>query len=209
MPDSRGQSIGLVPKARCNVARWIYGGTVKVIYKFPVEASVDEQGVEMPQGAQILCAQWQESTGRICLWALCDLRDYGESVKERHIIRIFATGQPIDEKELIGLAYLSTVQISMGLVFHVFRKPFTDDVSIGDGSKVDPSKTQDARTALTETCTDIVFESDSIRAAFREHRLSLSHDARDKADDLLAIFEKAADGLWSLVREEKSYMVQT
>jgi hypothetical protein len=125
MQVSRWQRLGHVPEACRDVARWIYGGIVKVIYKFPVEALSKEQGIEMPQGAHILCAQWQESTGRICLWALCDLRDYGESVKERHVIRIFATGQPIEEEELIGLAYLSTVQISMGLVFHVFRKPFT------------------------------------------------------------------------------------
>lgn len=85
----------------------------KKIYKYPLTIE-DVQGVLMPTGAQVLCAQTQG--GKPYLWAIVD-PDLPDEVKK---IRIVGTGHP-----MVGVnveRYIGTFQMADGrFVFHVFE----------------------------------------------------------------------------------------
>ncbi len=84
------------------------------IWKYEL-AITDSQYVEMPNGANIFCAQVQN--GACCLWAVCD----ASRKKEPRKIRIYRTGHLMD----LGVAeiYIGTVQFENGLlVFHIFEE---------------------------------------------------------------------------------------
>jgi hypothetical protein len=85
-----------------------------VIWKFSIDLQ-QEQGVEIPKGAQVLTAQIQRS--KISLWAKVDPH-------APHILMtvlVLATGQDCDEKTFKEMRYLSTVQSNQGeFVWHVF-----------------------------------------------------------------------------------------
>jgi hypothetical protein len=87
------------------------------IYKYPIEIT-DSQKVLMPQGAQILTAQF--NNGRLCLWALVNA---SEAVLMERTIRIQGTGNPVADPYL--LKYIGTDQHVVNgttLVWHVFEE---------------------------------------------------------------------------------------
>lgn len=88
--------------------------SARTVHKYPILV-VDEQIVQMPIGAEILCAQVQ--CGTICLWALVE----PNLTKEPRRIEIVGTGHEIDEADR---KYIGTVQMRDGaLVWHVFERP--------------------------------------------------------------------------------------
>lgn len=85
---------------------------MKSIWKFPL-AVKGRQDVEMPKGAEILCADKQGEV--LCLWAIVDT----EAEMEERLIAVVATGQ---EMGIDYLKYIGTAQIANGaLVWHVFE----------------------------------------------------------------------------------------
>lgn len=83
-----------------------------MIYKYPL-ALVDEQHVEMPAGADVLCVQIQD--GRPCIWAKVDVR----STPTARLFYVVGTGHPMPVK---AQEYVGTFQMQDGaLVFHVFE----------------------------------------------------------------------------------------
>ena len=75
---------------------------------------VDVQEIEVPAGAELLCAREQSET--ICVWFRCDPK----AAKERRKIAIVGTGHaaPADGR------YLGSASLSGGaLIFHVFAWP--------------------------------------------------------------------------------------
>jgi hypothetical protein len=83
------------------------------VYKYPL-VMADDQHIELPRGAGILCVKIQNGT--ICLWALVN----PEARKEKRTIAIRGTGHPIDDD--FEHNYLGTVMThEMQLVFHVFE----------------------------------------------------------------------------------------
>lgn len=87
------------------------------IWKFPL-AMVDEQIIEMPLGARILCVQTQDK--QPTLWALCD--PVAETA--RRAILIFGTGAPIYEYDVTKCVHIGTLQhAAFGpFVWHVFER---------------------------------------------------------------------------------------
>lgn len=85
---------------------------MKTIWKYELQIT-DEQGVEMPFGAEILTVQ--EQFDKPCIWCLVDC----DAKKALRKIRIVGTGHPI-EPEFEG-KYVGTFQVyGAGGVFHVF-----------------------------------------------------------------------------------------
>ena len=83
---------------------------METIWKYTLKIA-DEQEVDMPSGAGILCVQMQHGT--LCLWAVAD----PDHDVRPHVIRIRGTGHRVEPG--IG-KYIGTAQDSMGLVWHVF-----------------------------------------------------------------------------------------
>lgn len=87
--------------------------TSKTIWKYPLRL-VGEQAIQMPKGAEILCAQVQ-GEGAICVWALVDPK----VEKEERMIVIYGTGHPVTD---LHCKYIGTVQMDGGsLIWHVFE----------------------------------------------------------------------------------------
>lgn len=85
----------------------------RVIYKYPLQIA-NEQRLEMPMGAEILCVQAQGDVP--CIWAIVDP---AHPVTERKIT-IKGTGHRFSPDESQG-TYLGTIQTQNGsLVWHVF-----------------------------------------------------------------------------------------
>lgn len=81
-----------------------------------VLAAEDEQTIEVPQGADLLCAREQHE--QIAVWFRCDPR----MAKERRTIIICGTGHPT-APPAAAARYLGTASLLGGkLVFHVFEK---------------------------------------------------------------------------------------
>lgn len=87
---------------------------MKTIWKFQL-AITDAQCIDMPEGAEILTAQFQ--SGALCLWALVDSLNQ----KRPRTIEIFGTGNPISE--FIGTRrFIATAQMpNLPLVWHLFE----------------------------------------------------------------------------------------
>lgn len=86
---------------------------MKTIFKYDLRVE-DDQTVDMPAGATVLCVQDQRGTPR--LWALVD----PSAPKVARTFRIHGTGHEIPDPE--RLAYLSSFQMAGGeLVFHTFE----------------------------------------------------------------------------------------
>jgi hypothetical protein len=82
------------------------------IWKYPLVV-VDEQTVQMPAMATMLCVQLQQESP--CLWALVD--EINPKTQRRILIR--GTGH--DASGIVGYRYIGTFQMLEGrLVFHVF-----------------------------------------------------------------------------------------
>lgn len=89
---------------------------MKTIYKYSFEIN-DVVELKMPKGAQLLSVQDQEGTA--CAWALIDPSEELVNFK----LRIFGTGHPIPEEELVNLEYFVTFQMFYdrgNLVWHIF-----------------------------------------------------------------------------------------
>lgn len=86
----------------------------KTVWKFPLRVE-DEQYIEPPANAHLLCVQWQGV--QPCIWALVD----PTNPVERRKILITGTGH--EREDLAGYVnYIGTFQMSGGmLVFHVFE----------------------------------------------------------------------------------------
>lgn len=86
---------------------------MKTIWKATLKAT-DVQAIEVPAGAELLCAREQHDL--ICVWFRCD----PDQPKEQRPIAIVGTGHnaPDDGR------YLGTASIYGGsLMFHVFEGP--------------------------------------------------------------------------------------
>lgn len=100
------------------------------VYKYNLDI-VDEQVVTLPRGAKILSCQQQRTPdswrpaydGGLQLWALVDT----DATHTRdHIVRIFGTGNPVNDKMPDGrvMRFVDTVITNGGsLVWHVFADP--------------------------------------------------------------------------------------
>lgn len=83
---------------------------MKTIYKYPLEVT-DENQIEMPVGAEILCVQVQH--GIPCIWAKVET----DNPSTYTTILTYGTGHPVNP----NAAYIGTYQMVNGdLVFHVF-----------------------------------------------------------------------------------------
>lgn len=87
---------------------------MSVIWK-AVLRPIDVQDIEMPEGAEILCAR--EQFGQPCIWFRCD----PHAPKTTRQIAISGTGNPApscDESR-----YLGTAQLGDGsLILHIFER---------------------------------------------------------------------------------------
>lgn len=90
--------------------------TAKTIWKYPL-LLIGEQAIQMPKGAEILCAQAQRN--HLCLWALVD----PAAKKDERLIVIHGTGYPVPEvHNAYKRQYIGTAQMDGGsLVWHVFE----------------------------------------------------------------------------------------
>jgi hypothetical protein len=88
---------------------------MKIIYKYklPIEGN---QTIDMPEGAVILHVGEQDR--ELCLWALVDIK--AKLVPTN--FQIYGTGHPVQQNADF-LYYLGTIQMSYGLVWHVFNAP--------------------------------------------------------------------------------------
>ena len=89
---------------------------MRKIFKYPIRINFhgDLQSLTLPKGSTILSAQAQNPNPVI--WALVNPE---ETQEEHRVIRTFGTGQTIDSLE--SSVYISTIQLPMGLVMHVFE----------------------------------------------------------------------------------------
>lgn len=84
----------------------------------------DEQVIDIPSGSRVLSVQ--EQRGVLCLWAVVD----GSKQSTGNFkIRIFGTGNPLpnglldfsyDAPSGYNIEFVGTVQMSNGLVWHIF-----------------------------------------------------------------------------------------
>lgn len=93
---------------------------MSVIWKY-ILASWDDsisgsKMLSLPAEAQILSVQAQDNN--IVLWAKTDPN---QTKMEEHIFKVFTTGPAFDFNGEV-VEFLATVQMSNGLVFHVFHK---------------------------------------------------------------------------------------
>ena len=85
---------------------------MRAIWKFPLEVT-DEQRIEMPEAADILCVQVQG--GVPCLWAAV----IPDAAKVKRTVAVYGTGHPMKTRQ--ADKYVGTFQLQGGaLVFHVF-----------------------------------------------------------------------------------------
>lgn len=97
------------------------------IWKYELQVT-DEQTIDLPASARILCVDTQGGGGsefgyfgqRICLWALVNPSD----VKRPVTFRLFGTGHQVPEEfSAAPWYYVGTIQLRGGaLIFHVFMK---------------------------------------------------------------------------------------
>jgi hypothetical protein len=84
------------------------------VYKYPLEV-IDQQTVQLPVGAEVLCVQAQH--GRPCLWALVD--DSDTTPTEARTFFTHGTGHKVSPA--IG-GYIGTYQLEDGaFVGHIFE----------------------------------------------------------------------------------------
>ena len=90
---------------------------LRTIHKYLLKIT-DQQDIEMPHLAQILCVQMQD--GHLYIWAMVD----DEAPMDSRTIRIIGTGNPIDDGNWLN--YIGAVQEFDGeLIWHVFERMLT------------------------------------------------------------------------------------
>jgi hypothetical protein len=93
--------------------------TMKRIHKYPFTIE-DDVIVHLPLNAQIISIQLQGDIP--CVWAVVNpLEEYIETKQ----FKVFGTGHPMPDTILRTHEFRSTLQLSNGLVFHVFEKKFS------------------------------------------------------------------------------------
>lgn len=86
------------------------------IWKFPMPIT-DIIKVNMPVGSNILTAQVDQKTGKLCVWATVD----PTAPMKEEIFEIHGTGNPIELSWDYSRQYISTFQIARGeFVGHLF-----------------------------------------------------------------------------------------
>ncbi len=86
---------------------------METVWKFALE-TIDDQYIDMPVGAKILCVQTQGN--KPCLWARVD----SESKFRLRRFRVVGTGDSLPN---IPMDYIGTYQLYSGqCVFHVFEQ---------------------------------------------------------------------------------------
>jgi hypothetical protein len=89
---------------------------MKTIWKFPLQVTND-QILQMPHGAEILCVQVQGDNNAPCLWAIVEDTKFTYP----RTIHMYGTGHKLASHP--G-RFISTFQMDGGrLVFHVFEPP--------------------------------------------------------------------------------------
>ena len=91
---------------------------LKTIYKYPLTIT-DRQDVEMPTGSRLLSVGEQE--GQLILWVAVDTN---KPTISRCIV-IVGTGNPA--KNIVDSPFIGTVQMSNGLVWHVFDEGYPSE----------------------------------------------------------------------------------
>lgn len=91
---------------------------MKTIWKF--ETSFAHKFLlEMPKGAEILCVQQDQKTGKPCIWAMVD----SQNEKEERFFELIGTGNPISVDMGIDRKYIGTYQYQNGeFVGHLFER---------------------------------------------------------------------------------------
>lgn len=86
---------------------------MKKIFKYKLELRA-RGSLELPEGADILTARFQNSTfgSGLMIWAAVN----PEARKERKAYAVLPTGEEVPE----GLKYLATVETPSDLIFHVY-----------------------------------------------------------------------------------------
>ncbi len=90
---------------------------MKAIHKYPLKVANNSQLLEIPDGAEILCAK--DQYGQICIWAFVD----PEAPKVFIEILKFGTGEPISDPQ--KLSYIDTVASKISdfeFVWHIYRR---------------------------------------------------------------------------------------
>lgn len=82
-----------------------------VVWKYQL-LHEEDQHIDMPGDAQILCVQLQGD--RLCLWVLVDPK----AKPRTRTISVIGTGQSVEWRPR---EYIDTVQPANGLVYHVFE----------------------------------------------------------------------------------------
>jgi hypothetical protein len=84
------------------------------IWKFELDVT-DEQYIEMPNYSKVLSVQVQYD--KPCIWVLVNTSE----PKTFKLIRLFGTGQPINETLIKDMSFVGTFQLDGGeFVGHVF-----------------------------------------------------------------------------------------
>ena len=93
---------------------------MKTIWKYPLDLTTDLPTLTLPPNSKFLSVQNQEN--RPVLYYLVNPKAWDEESLEYIKIRLIATGQPIEDKDLEQLDYLgSTITHNGFLVLHVFK----------------------------------------------------------------------------------------
>lgn len=85
----------------------------RAIWKFPFEVTDRLEVLFMPEGAEILSIQIQNS--KVCIWAVCDER----APKVERRFHIYGTGHSLPENLRVS-DHIGTIQVA-GFVWHVFE----------------------------------------------------------------------------------------
>jgi hypothetical protein len=85
-----------------------------IIFKYPLEIT-DRQELSLPYGSRVLSAKEQD--GILCVWV--QLNEQGPPAN--YVFYIFGTGTSMQTIKL-NTSYVDTVQMSSGLVWHLFYK---------------------------------------------------------------------------------------
>jgi hypothetical protein len=89
---------------------------MKVIYKYPI-VNFGIGSISMPEGAEILTVQWDDTVGTPCVWAIVDS---SSPTFEYRTFEFIGTGHPMPELDFKSRVYIGTIQ-NNGFVWHVFE----------------------------------------------------------------------------------------
>lgn len=97
-----------------------------VIHKYELEVGINT--FDLPSINKVLTAQMQND--KIVLWVLLDEKEKGSKPKDFIVV---PTGQRMPSELMGSYVYISTVQNSVGLVYHIFAEKTTGVVFTHQG----------------------------------------------------------------------------